>query len=227
MTDTTATAQPTHPRWLLPVIGALILVLVAANNTGNAVWASWVEAKPLWLLALNSSNKYLLATSINTDLVPFVLIASLRLLAPDPLFYAVGHLYGPRALRWARTAFPGAEPLLLQTEQDGSLIRKALNVLVVVAPNNLVCLLAGATRFPLPRFVVLNVAGTVGRVLLLRWLGLQFEAQIEDVLAVVARYQRWFLLGSIALVLGYLAWQAFGRRGLLGGVEELEEDLGD
>ncbi len=222
-----ATVQPTHPRWLLPVIGGLILSLVAASNIGNAVWAGWVETNPLGLIALNSSNKYLLATSINTEPVPFVTIAMLRLLAPDPLFYAIGYLYGPRALHWARNVFPGSEPLLEQAQTDDGAIRKVLNVLVVVAPNNLVCLLAGVTRFPIPRFVVLNVAGTIGRILLMRWLGLLFEDQIEDLLDVVARYQRWFLLGSVALVLAYVAWQALGRRGLIGGVEELEEELGD
>jgi membrane protein DedA with SNARE-associated domain len=227
MTEDTATEQPTHPRWLLPVIGGLILVLVAASNIGNAVWAGWVETRPLGLLALNSSNKYLLATTVSTDLAPFLSIAFVRLLLPDPLFYAIGYLYGPRALHWARNVFPGSEPLLVQAQQDDGLVHKVLNVLVVVAPNNVVCLVAGATRFPVARFVVLNVVGTIGRILLMRWIGTLFEDQIEDVLDVVARYQRWFLLGSIALVFAYVAWQAFGRRGLIGGVEELEEELGD
>jgi membrane protein DedA with SNARE-associated domain len=226
-TTPAAAGQPTHPRWLLPLIGGLILCLVAASNIGNAVWASWVEARPLGLIALNSSNKYLLATSISTDPAPFVTIALLRLLAADPLFYAIGYLYGPRALHWARTVFPGSEPLLAQAQTDDGAVRKVLHVLIVVAPNNLVCLLAGATRFPIPRFIALNVIGTLGRILLMRWLGLLFEDQIEDLLDVVARYQRWFLIGSVALVVAYVAWQAVGRRGLIGGVEELEEELGD
>lgn len=227
MTDAPATTQPTHPRWLLPLIGALIVTLVIANNVGNAVWASWVESNPLGLIALNSSNKYLLATSINTSLVPFLVIATIRLLAPDPLFYAIGYLYGPRALHWARDVFPGSDKLLEQFQQDDGVARQVLNVLVFVAPNNLVCLLAGVTRFPVRQFITLNVSGTVARILLMRWIGLLFEEQIEDVLDVVARYQRWFLIGSIVLVVGYVAWQVVGRKGLIGGVEELEEELGD
>jgi hypothetical protein len=43
----------------------------------------------------------------------------------------------------------------------------------------------------------------------------------------VARYQRWLLLASIVFVVGYVAYQATRRKGLIGAVEELEEDLGD
>jgi membrane protein DedA with SNARE-associated domain len=219
--------RPTHPRWLLPLIGTLIVLLVIANNIGNAVWASWVESNPLGLLALNSTNKYLLATSINTSLVPYTVISTLRLLAPDPLFYAIGYLYGPRALHWARDVFPGSKKLLEQVQEDDGVINKVLNVLVVVAPNNPVCLIAGVTRFPIGRFIVLNVIGTIGRVLLFRWIGFLFEDQIKDLLDVVARYQRWLLIASVVAVVAYVAWQVLGRKGLIGGVEELEEELGD
>ncbi len=223
----TAAAHPSRPRWILPLLGGSIVALVIANNVGNAVWARWVEANPLGLLALNSSNKYLLGTSIVTDLWPYVGVATLRLLAPDPLFYLLGALYRERALHWARRAFPGIDPLVDQFEADQSTFKKLLHVLVVIMPNNPVCLLAGVAAMPLWRFAVLNVVGTVGRVLLFRQIGFLFEDQIRDVLDVVAKYQGWLTRGSILLVVLYLAWQAFGRRGLVGGVEALEEELGD
>lgn len=91
----------THPRWLLPLLTAGIVLLVIASNLGNMVWADWVQSRPLGLIALNSSNKYLLMTSISLDLAPMVVVASLRLLAPDPIFFAMGWLYGDRALHWA------------------------------------------------------------------------------------------------------------------------------
>ncbi len=206
---------------------ASIVALVIANNVGNAVWARWVESNPLGLLALNSSNKYLLGTSIVTEFLPYLVVASLRLLAPDPLFYLLGFLYRDRALHWARRAFPGIDPLVDQFEADQSTFKKLLHVLVVVMPNNPVCLLAGVAAMPVLRFAVLNIVGTVGRIVLMRQIGFLFEDQIRDVLDVVARYQGWLTRGSIALVVAYLAWQVLGRRGLVGGVEALEEELGD
>jgi len=183
--------------------------------------------QPLQLLALNSSNKYLLATSVNTDLVPVLVISTLRLMAPDPLFYAIGYLYGDRALHWAGNVFPGIGPVIEQARADDGSFKWVMGTLLVIAPNNPVCLIAGVVRVPFVRFVSLAGVGTVGRILLMRVIGSIFSEQIEDVLEVVARYQRWFLIGSIVLVVGYVALQASRRKGLIGAVEELEEDLGD
>jgi membrane protein YqaA with SNARE-associated domain len=177
--------RPTHPSWFLPVVGAAIITLVVANNFGNVIWAEWVIDQPLALLALNSSNKYLLATSVNTDLLAVLAVSTIRLMAPDPLFYAIGYLYGDRAL------------------------------------------IAGVVRVPFARFLALSFIGTVGRILLMRLIGSIFSEQIEDLLEVVARYQRWLLLASIVFVVGYVTYQATRRKGLIGAVEELEEDLGD
>jgi membrane protein DedA with SNARE-associated domain len=219
--------HPTHPKWLLPTLTAGIVVLVIASNVGNMLWASWVVDRPLGLIALNSSNKYLLATSVSIEFVPMLLVATIRLLAPDPIFFAMGWLYGDRALHWARRTFPGGTPLLDRVHEDPRLVHKVLNVLVLVAPNNIVCLVAGVVRFPIKRFIALNVVGTIGRILLMRWIGLFFEDQIEDVLDVVDRYQTWLLWGSIAVVAAVVVWQVLADRGLIGGLEELEDELGD
>lgn len=215
------------PRGLLPLIGAAIIALVVANNIGNAVWARWIETNPIGLLALNSTNKYLLGTSVVTDFWPYLIVASLRLLLPDPLFYSLGYLYGPQALHWAKRVFPGIDPVIEQFEADESGFKKILNPLVFIAPNNPVCLFAGVAAMPLRRFITLNVVGTVGRVLLFRLIGYLLRDQIEAVLSTVSRYQAWFVRGSIILVVIYLAWQILGRRGLVGGVESLGDEFGE
>jgi len=75
---------------------------------------------------------------------------------------------------------------------------------------------------------VLNVVGTLGRVLLMRSLGAAFSTTITDFVDdVVAPYQKWFTIVSVVMVVAYLAYQTIGRKGLIGGVEELEEELGD
>ncbi len=245
MTDATTASPPTPPRWFLPVIGASIVVLIAANNVGNIVWScavtegggtssmctwpgvSWFSDNPLGLLALNSSNKYLLATSVLTNWAPYAAVALLRLMAPDPLFYLLGFVYRGRALHWARQVFPGMEPIFGQFERQGGASRNVLDVAVFVAPNNPVCLLAGIAAMPIRRFLVLYITGTLARIALMRGIGLVFRSQIEDLLDLVARYQRWFTLGSLALVLLYVGYQVVGRRGLVGGVESLEDELGD
>jgi membrane protein DedA with SNARE-associated domain len=219
--------RPTHPSWFLPVVGAAIITLVVANNFGNVIWAEWVIDQPLALLALNSSNKYLLATSVNTDLLAVLAVSTIRLMAPDPLFYAIGYLYGDRALKWAGDVFPGIHPVIEQARADDGSFRWLMTALLLIMPNNPVCLIAGVVRVPFARFLALSFIGTVGRILLMRLIGSIFSEQIEDLLEVVARYQRWLLLASIVFVVGYVTYQATRRKGLIGAVEELEEDLGD
>jgi len=216
-----------HPRWLLPSLTAGIITLVVASNLGNVVWAKWVESHPLGLIALNSSNKYLLMTSISLDVVSMVVVGTLRLLAPDPIFFAMGWLYGDRALHWARRSFPAGAHLLDQVHGDPRTVHRILNVLVVVMPNNLVCLVAGVVRFPIKRFIALNVIGTVGRILLMRWIGLFFKDQIHDVLDLVNRYQKWLILASVLAVGAVVVSQMRSERGLVGGLEDLEDELGE
>jgi hypothetical protein len=246
VTDLPAPTIPTPPRWFLPVVGVAIVALIAANNLGNAVWScavvtdaqnassvcnwpgvSWFAGNPLGLLMLNSSNKYLLATTVLTDVVPFAAIAFLRLMAPDPLFYALGFVYRGRALGWARQVFPGMDQVFDQFESQGGATRNLLDVAVFVAPNNPVCLLAGVAAMPWRRFLALAVTGTIARIALMRAIGTIFSDQIEDLLDIVARYQRWFTLVSVAGVAIYLIYQVVGRRGLVGGVESLDDELGD
>jgi len=246
MTTTPLAPPPTVPRWFLPVVGSCIVVLIAANNIGNVVWScavvsdagsdssmctwpgvSWFSDNPLGLLVLNSSNKYLLATSVLTDWLPYTAIALVRLMLPDPLFYMLGFIYRGRALGWARQVFPGMDKVFDQFESQGGASRRVLDAAVFIAPNNPMCLLAGVAAMPWRRFLALAVVGTMARIALMRNIGLLFSNQIEDVLDVVARYQRWFTLGSLALVVAYVAYQVVGRRGLVGGVESLEDELGE
>lgn len=216
-----------HPRWILPALGAGIVALVIANNVGNAAWASWINHRPLLLVAVNSSNKYLIGTTPNTGLWEVLVVGTARLMAPDPLFYALGYLYRERAVHWARRVFPTSGQLFDALESGEGSFARVLDVLVFVMPNNPVSLIAGVTGMRFRRFLVLALIGTICRILLLRWIGTVFSDQIEDILDVVARYQRWLLIASGLSVVGYVAWQMRSHRGLVGGIEDLEEELGE
>jgi uncharacterized protein (DUF3820 family) len=121
----------------------------------------------------------------------------------------------------------GMDSVFDQFESQGGATRNVLNAAVFIAPNNPVCLLAGIAAMPWKKFLLIAVSGTVARIALMRGIGSLFSDQIEELLDVVARYQRWFTLGSLLLVGAYVAYQVIGRRGLVGGVESLEDELGD
>lgn len=220
-------ALPEHPGWLLPLIGASIVALVVANNIGNAVWANWINNRPYGLLALNSSIKYLIGTTPRTDFWPMTVVVTLRLMAPDPLFWMIGHLYRDRAEHWGRRVYPGMGRIFNQFDEDSNAFSRVLDVLMLVVPNNPVCLLAGVAGMRLRRLLILSFVGTIGRIVVMRAIGFAFRRQINSLLGTVADYQKWFTIVSVVLVVGYVVWQVTGRRGLIGGVEELEDELGD
>ena len=66
-----------------------------------------------------------------------------------------------------------------------------------IAPNNVICLFAGAAGMRVSMFFFLNVTGTFARLYLIRRLGEAFERPIDEVLDFIARYRGPLLLVSI------------------------------
>jgi membrane protein DedA with SNARE-associated domain len=91
-----------------------------------------------------------------------------------------------------------------KTKSFGSMLRewerwftKAAYPLVFIAPNNVICLFAGAAGMSVPAFFALNVSGTVARLYLIRRLGEAFERPIDEILDFIARYRVPLLIVSI------------------------------
>ena len=101
---------------------------------------------------------------------------------------------------------------------------KARHVVVFVAPNNPVSVLAGAAAMPARVFALLNIGGTITRLVLIRLLGNVFQGPIDAVLGFVRDY-RWYLIGASVLLT--LVSTLADRRGggELGALRHLSEDL--
>ncbi len=206
---------------LMLVVGPLI-AMVVLTQVGHALAPTLVTENPALLLALNSQNRYLILTSGQLDPLPYFLIGGLRLLAPDPFFYLLGYWYGDAAIHWMEHRTPTFGDLMRRLERA---FTKAAYPLVVILPNNPVCLLAGASWMPPLVFAVLNVTGTVGRLLLLRLLGDALQNPIDWLLNQIRTYRVPLTLASIAIV-GVVALREWRRgSGELEQLLEIEEDL--
>ena len=73
-------------------------------------------------------------------------------------------------------------------------------VVVFIAPNNPVCLLAGAAAMPVMAFVAANVAGTITRLVLIRVLGDLFDGPLDAVRDFIATYRIPLLAVGFAAV---------------------------
>jgi membrane protein DedA with SNARE-associated domain len=201
---------------------APLLAMVAANYVGDALTTTWADQHPLALIALNSRNRILVLTTNQLDSLGYYGVASLRLLLSDPLFFLLGVWYGDSAIGWVERKWASQGEVLRMFERA---FGKASYPLVFVAPNNAICLLAGATGMAVPVFFALNVAGTLARLYAIRVLGATFESPIDSVLDIFAEYRVPLLIASVVLVV--VSFLADRRRG--GGdlevIRELEHEL--
>lgn len=211
-------------RTALTFVVVPLIVMVAAGYVAGAVWPQWVNSRPLLLIMLSAQNRYLILVVNQLDAISYYSVGTIRLLLPDPLFYLLGYWYGDAAVRWmeSRTATVGG--MLRWLEQA---FRKWGHPLVFLFPNNPVCLFAGAARMRVWVFAVLNISGTIARLILIAWIGRKLQAPIDAVLDFIARYRVPLLIFSV-LAMGFTVWNET-RHGTseIDQLLELERDLED
>jgi membrane protein DedA with SNARE-associated domain len=205
----------------LKLLVAPVVFLVICSNVANVMWPTLQEDHPLLLIALSSINRYLILVSDDLDALSYYGVGTLRLLVSDPLFFLLGYWYGDRALAWMDQKAPTYGPMLRRFQR---VFGKAAWPLVVIAPNNFICLFAGAAGMRIGLFFALNLAGTLGRLYLIRRLGETFASPIDSFQDLVAEYRWWFIAASAVLVLFSLRGEV-SRGGEIDQLVHLDEEL--
>jgi membrane protein DedA with SNARE-associated domain len=206
----------------LALLLAPISCLVVASMVGSALAPTLVVEHPVWLLTLDARIRHVLLVANQIDALPYYLIGTLRLTLADPLFYLLGYWYGEAALSWVESQSGSVGRLLRVAER---FFGKASYPLVFLAPNNYICLFAGASRMTPPVFLTLNVSGTITRLVLLRLLGDVLEEPLDAVLDFISRNQLRLTLLTIGLVIAQAAWEKRRGTGELEAISELEERI--
>lgn len=215
------TARPSRVRlWL--VVGPLIVLVIGAQ-VGDAFAPTLAVDHPLALISLNARNRNLILTTNSLDAVSFYTVAFVRLLLSDPLFYILGLWYGDAGVSWVEKRSSSFGGMLRSWEY---LFKKAAWPLVAIAPNNFICLFAGAAGMAPPVFITLNVVGTIGRLYLIRLFGAAFEKPITAVLDFIKDYRLPLTGLSILLVVITVIADRHSGKGELEALIDLEDDLG-
>jgi len=186
----------------LALVVAPIVALIAAAYAGDALTTTLATRHPLLLVLLNARNRILVLTTNQLSAGSYYVAGTLRLLASDPLFFLLGRWYGDAMVVWVEKRSKTFGEQIRLYERG---FTRAAYPLVFIAPNAYICLFAGAAAMPVPSFFVVNVAGTLARLYLIRWLGEAFDAPIRSVLRFFNRYQLPLLVLSVALVV-YVLW---------------------
>jgi len=217
-----ATPEREPRRGPLALLIAPIIALIACGYVADALWPTLVESHPLWLLGLSARNRYAVMVVNRVDLWAYYLWGTLRLLLPDPFFFALGWFYGPAALRWMEKRTPSVGTIMRRLE--GWFAHRG-HALVLIIPNNYVCLIAGAAQMSPVVFALLNVTGTVGRLLLLQIVGDIFDGPINWFLDLVAQYRIPLLVISIVVVAVMAGNELRRGRKEIEGLQELDHSM--
>ena len=204
-------------------------ILTILGWIGDAFAPSLLTRAPLLLLVCNPRLRNLVLVSPTVDFAPFVTVAVTRLVISDPLFYWFGRRYGDVAIRWMeRRLGAGAAPVLWAEKA----FKKAAWPVVALLPNNMICLLAGATGMAWFGFALVNIGGTVVRVLGVRLIGDAFSDPILGLNDWIGRNR--VVLTAVTLGLAFVFAARSARRGrsevetpseLAEELEELAEEL--
>jgi membrane protein DedA with SNARE-associated domain len=214
------TSRPSS-RASLTLLVVPMVAVTAVAQVGDALAPTLLVEHPLLLVAMIPRTRYLVLTAPLVDVVPFFVVGLVRLVLTDPVFFAFGRRYGDVGIRWIERK--SGSPRTVQTAERW--FRKASHPIVAVAPNNLVCVLAGATGMRTAPFLVLNLGGTAARMALVVLVGDLFSDQLLDVTDFVGRY-RWWLTGISVSLVTISVWRArHTGRSEIETVGEVEAEL--
>jgi membrane protein DedA with SNARE-associated domain len=181
----------------LPWLITPIVVMTIAGTLADIFAAALVKHHPLVQMFFNPRNRYLLLAAAQVDLIPFFLVGFFRLVLTDPIGYVLGYQYGEAALKWAGEKMGDEGRFIGKVER---VFGKAAPIIILIAPNLYMCILAGASRMKVRTFVALNVTGTIGRLIVFRIAGDAFRDELLTLVDWITRNQKWLILVSFVVV---------------------------
>jgi membrane protein DedA with SNARE-associated domain len=202
------------------VLVAPIIVLGIGATIATALTPALAAKHPLLLITLEARNRNLLLAR-NVDLVPFMVVATIRRTLTDPLYFLLGHFYGDAVIRWLEKKGGGGAAVRWIEE----IFAKASYPMVFLFPGALVCALAGSTGMRPLVFGILNVSGTITAVVLVRKFGDVFGGPVDSVLEFFNRNIVWTTSVTVVSVIVWLVWQRRQGGLELDVAEELEEEI--
>jgi membrane protein DedA with SNARE-associated domain len=189
---------------------------------GDAFAPTLLVEAPIVLILCNPRLRNLVLAAPTLGAAPFIAISAARLVLVDPFFYWFGRRYGDVTIRWMEQKLGPGAAIVLWLER---FFARTSYVAVALVPNQWICLLAGATRMRVWAFVVLNLGGTIARVVAIWMLGDAFSEPLLAVNDWIGAHRLQLTLITFAIV-AVGVWRSV-RKGVhpIETPAELAEDL--
>jgi len=212
--------QNGHPsRIKLRLLIGGIVVVITAGFIATAFTPTLATRHPLLLITLDARNRMLILAR-NVDLVPFLIIGTIRRALSDPLYWLLGRWYGDRAIRWLETK--GGQGILVTLTER--VFAKARYPMVFFFPGAVVCALAGATEMPFVSFFIVNLAGTITMVSVVRLFGDLVGGPVDAVLGFLNRHLVATTVVTVGLVVLSLVLNRVQGSSGIPSIKELEAE---
>ena len=196
-------------RSVLAITSGLFVLGTIGSNIGPAL----VDERPELVLLLSSRNRNLFGSTPYIDLLPYVLIGFVRVLAAAVALYFCGRYFGKKAVRWLEGQ--AGEPPRIYVWLERAVDKMGVWAVIIFPGSNVVCLLVGHRGMKPRTFLIFVSIGIAIKLWVLRVLGRIFESEIRSFLDFIDKYQWWLVGGLFALSL----LQGQFRRGPKGGRE--------
>ena len=196
-------------RSVLAITSGLFVLGTIGSNIGPAL----VDERPELVLLLSSRNRNLFGSVPYIDLLPYVLIGFVRMLAAAVALYFCGRYFGKKAVRWLEGQ--AGEPPRIYVWLERAVDKMGVWAVIIFPGSNVVCLLVGHRGMKPRTFLIFVSIGIAIKLWVLRVLGRIFESEIRSFLDFIDKYQWWLVGGLFALSL----LQGQFRRGPKGGRE--------
>ena len=182
-------------RSVLAVTSGLFVLGTIGSNIGPAL----VDERPELVLLLSSRNRNLFGSVPYIDLLPYVLIGFVRVLAAAVALYFCGRYFGEKAVRWLEGQT--GEPPRIYVWLERAFDKMGVWAVIIFPGSNVVCLLVGHRGMKPRSFLIFVSIGIAIKLWVLRVLGRVFESEIRSFLDFIDEYQWWLVGGLFALSL--------------------------
>ena len=182
-------------RSVLAVTSGLFVLGTIGSNIGPAL----VDERPELVLLLSSRNRNLFGSVPYIDLLPYVLIGFLRVLAAAVALYFCGRYFGEKAVRWLEGQ--AGEPPRIYVWLERAVDKMGVWAVIIFPGSNVVCLLVGHRGMKPRTFLIFVSIGIAIKLWVLRVLGRILESEIRSFLDFIDKYQWWLVGGLFALSL--------------------------
>ena len=182
-------------------LAAFPVALALAAYVGQILTSSLITSQPLVLISLNATDPMLLLAANQSSAAAFLIVGSIRLFAPDLFLHQLGWEFGPATKTYLSNEL-GPQSALLRT--IAALERWFPRVgwmLLFLIPGYPMCLLAGIARMRRVPFVIVNLAGTFSRLLLIYWVSSVFEGPVGMIVRLISRFSLPFTFAMVLLIM--------------------------